>query len=66
MGQSKRKVDYSNDVRILKFNLISKKIIPSDEEFNKILLEELKILNEDFERLTNELNEMRALLWKTD
>jgi hypothetical protein len=60
MGQSKGKIDYQKDVRIIKFNLISKKIIKTDEEFNKILLEEVKYLNNEIETITKELNEMRG------
>ncbi len=62
MGQSKGKIDYQKDVRIIKFGLISKKIIKTDEEFNKILLEEVKYLNEEIETITKELNEMRGRL----
>jgi hypothetical protein len=60
MGQSKGKIDYQKDVRIIKFSLISKKIIKTDEEFNKILLEEVKYLNNEIETITKELNEMRG------
>lgn len=60
MGESNRKLDMMKDKRIIKFNLISKKIIPSDEEFNMILLEELKYLNEKMEKTLNDLNEMRG------
>jgi hypothetical protein len=60
MGQSKGKIDYQKDVRIIKFSLISKNIIKTDEEFNKILLEEVKYLNNEIETITKELNEMRG------
>lgn len=62
MGQSKRQEELRKDTNIIKFALISKKIIPSDKEYIKMLEEELEDLKVNFETITNELNEMRGRL----
>jgi archaellum component FlaC len=62
MGQSKRQEELRKDINIIKFALISKKIIPSDKEYIKLLEEELDELKTNFEKITNDLNEMRKLI----
>jgi archaellum component FlaC len=62
MGQSKRQEELRKDINIIKFALISKKIIPSDKEYIKLLEEELDELKRNFEKITNDLNEMRKLI----
>ena len=37
MGQSKREEELRKDTNIIKFALISKKIIPSDKEYIKLI-----------------------------
>tara|TARA_R110000787_G_scaffold7271_11_gene24956 strand:+ start:24 stop:212 length:189 start_codon:yes stop_codon:yes gene_type:complete len=62
MGQSKREEELRKDTNIIKFSLISKKIIPSDKEYIKLIEEELENLKENFEKITKQLNEMRGIL----
>jgi len=62
MGQSKRQEELRKDTNIVKFALISKKYIPSDKDYIKMIEEELETLKENFETITNQLNEMRGRL----
>jgi len=60
MGQSKRQEELRKDTNIIKFTLISKKIIPSDKEYIKLIEDELETLKMNFEKITKDLNEMRG------
>ena len=59
VGQNNREEEFLNkNINIIKFILISKEIV-SDEEYIKLIEEELDNLKENFEQIMKQLNEMR-------